>query len=66
MKTAYVCMSCAERGMLFTAVFSTDIWISLFKFITECDSDGSMNRKARLRMRFMNKLQNNILKFLNH
>lgn len=56
MKRLYVCLSCAERGMLFMAVFSTDIWIKLFKLINEYDSNGSMNRKARLRTKFMNKI----------
>lgn len=56
MKRFYVCLSCAETGMLFMAVFSTDIWINLFKVVYEYDSNSSMNRKARLRTKFMNKL----------
>lgn len=63
MKRAFVCMAFVEGGMLLMVVFSNDIWINMFKFITEYDSNSSMNTKTRLRTKLINKLQNNILKF---
>lgn len=63
MKRAYVCTVLLKGACSLMVVFSTDIWINLFKFITEYDSNSSMNRKTRLRTKFTNKLQNNILKF---
>lgn len=59
-----MCVCLVLKGLCsLPAVFPTDIWINVFEFITEYDSNGSMNRKARLTTKFMNKLQDNILKF---